>query len=78
MKIVISLPDDLYRLAEAAARNFRFPAASARISGLPRDSVIHVSQVLTLDREYLTERAGMLSAQLQHALDAGLRLVLDL
>jgi len=49
-----------------------------RASGLPKDSVINVSQLLTLDRAFLTERAGALSSRLQSAVDAGLRVVLDL
>ena len=48
----------------------------ARSSGLPRDSVVNVSQILTLDRGFLTEHAGTLPARLQGAVDAGLRLVL--
>ena len=33
---------------------------SARHTGLPKDSVANVSQVLTLDKDLLTERAGKL------------------
>jgi len=47
-------------------------------SGLPKDSVANVSQVVTLDRDYLTERAGRLPARTMAAVDAGLRAVLDL
>jgi mRNA interferase MazF len=50
----------------------------ARSSGLPRDSVVNVSQVLTLDRNFLTELAGTLPARLQGSIDAGLRTVLQL
>jgi mRNA interferase MazF len=50
----------------------------ARSSGLPRDSVVNVSQVLTLDRSFLTELAGTLPAQLHRSVDAGLRLILQL
>ena len=50
----------------------------ARSSGLPRDSVVNVSQALTLDREFLTRHAGTLPPRLQGAVDAGLRLVLQL
>src|ERR1022692_1147654 len=32
----------------------------AKASGLPRDSVANVSQVLTVDRDFLTELAGRL------------------
>ena len=47
-------------------------------SGLPKDSVANVSQVVTLDRDILTERTGKLPARLRAAVDAGLKLVLDL
>jgi mRNA interferase MazF len=47
-------------------------------SGLPKDSVANVSQVVTLDRDFLTERTGKLPARIMAAVDAGLRLVLDL
>jgi mRNA interferase MazF len=50
----------------------------ARSTGLPRDSVVNVSQVLTLDRSFLTGHAGTLPARLQGAVDKGLRLVLQL
>jgi mRNA interferase MazF len=50
----------------------------ARSTGLPRDSVVNVSQVLTLDSTFLTERAGTLPPRLQGSIDEGLRLVLQL
>jgi mRNA interferase MazF len=50
----------------------------ARSSGLSRDSVVNVSQVLTLDRDFLTGHAGTLPPRLQGSVDAGLRLVLHL
>jgi len=50
----------------------------ARSTGLPRDSVVNVSQLLTLDRSFLTEHAGTLPPRLRGFVDAGLRLVLQL
>ncbi len=50
----------------------------ARSSGLPRDSVVNVSQVLTLDRDLLAEQVGTLPVRLQGFVDAGLRFVLQL
>jgi mRNA interferase MazF len=50
----------------------------ARSTGLPRDSVVNVSQLLTLDRSFLTEYAGAFPARLQGSVDEGLRLVLQL
>jgi mRNA interferase MazF len=51
---------------------------SAKASGLPRDSVANVSQVITIDRDFLTERAGSIRGALLGDVDAGLRLVLAL
>jgi mRNA interferase MazF len=50
----------------------------ARLAGLPRDSVVNVSQLLTLDRGFLTEHAGTLPPRLQRMVDEGLRTVLEL
>jgi mRNA interferase MazF len=49
-----------------------------RVSGLPKDSVANVSQLVTLDRTDLKERAGKVSAEILTAVSAGLRLVLSL
>jgi mRNA interferase MazF len=50
----------------------------ARLSGLPRDSVVNVSQLLTLDQSYLTEHAGTLPSRVLRSVDEGLRMVLQL
>jgi mRNA interferase MazF len=47
-----------------------------RQSHLPKDSVVNVSQLLTLDRSFLTERLGKVPPKLMAAIDEGLRLVL--
>jgi len=62
------------RLAEAPG-NVLLPAHSA---GLQRASVVNVSQILTLDRAFLTEHAGTLPPRLRRSVDEGLRLVLQL
>lgn len=49
-----------------------------RASGLPKDSVANVSQVVTVDRTVLTERVGKVGGDLLVAVDTGLRLVLAL
>ena len=49
-----------------------------RLSGLPRDSVANVSQLVTVDREVLAERVGKLAGPVMNAVANGLRLVLDL
>ena len=50
----------------------------AKAAGLPRDSVANVSQVITIDRDFLTDPAGRLRGQLLKDVESGLRLVLDL
>ncbi len=49
-----------------------------RVSGLSKDSVAKVSQVVTVDREVLSLRAGKLNAAAMKDVETGLRLVLDL
>jgi mRNA interferase MazF len=51
---------------------------SARATGLRKDAVANVSQVITLDKAFLTERVGKLSANLLEEMESGLRLVLNL
>lgn len=62
------------RLADAPG-NVRIRAGEA---GLPRASVANVSQVLTVDKDTLTEHAGRLRPATLAELATGLRLVLDL
>jgi mRNA interferase MazF len=50
----------------------------AKASGLPRDSVVNVSQIVTIDRDFLSEPTGKVGGQLMKSVDAGLRLVLSL
>jgi mRNA interferase MazF len=49
-----------------------------RASGLPKDSVANVAQLVTLDRSDLADRSGKVSADILAAVNAGLRLVLSL
>ena len=50
----------------------------AKATGLPKDSVANVSQLITIDRDFLTEKAGRLRGQLLKDVESGLRLVLAL
>lgn len=50
----------------------------ARTSGLPKDSVANVSQIVTIDREMLSERVSSLDAVTLAAVGRGMRLVLQL
>ena len=71
--IVVVLTANL-RLIDAPG-NVLLPA---RASGLPKDSVANVSQVVTLDKEFLTELAGRIKGRSLSDIDSGLRLVLSL
>ena len=50
----------------------------ARASGLSKDSVINVSQIITVDKSLLTEKIGELNQKLINKLEEGLKLVLSL
>lgn len=62
------------RLLDAPG-NVLLQAAS---TGLPKDSVANVTQLLTIDEDYLTDRAGQVSGRLMGQVESGLRLVLGL
>lgn len=62
------------RLADAPG-NVLIPAAD---SGLPKDSVANVSQIVTLDKSQLTERVSRLPPRYVRAVTEGLRLTLGL
>ena len=47
-------------------------------SGLTKPSVVNVSQLVTLDREQLTQRVRALPAETMRDIDEGLRLVLGI
>lgn len=62
------------RLADAPG-NVR---VARRVSGLPHDSVVNVSQLITLDKRMLTENVGRLPPQSLRDVAAGIKLVLAL
>lgn len=51
---------------------------SKRACGLNRESVVNVSQLVTLDKTFLDEKAGRLSEKILDEVEAGIRLVLSL
>jgi mRNA interferase MazF len=70
--IVAAITSNL-RLATAPG-NVLLPAGE---SGLPRDSVINVSQIITLDKTILDAYVGRVTTKTLEQLDDGIRLVLD-
>jgi len=61
------------RLADAPG-NVRLPVKG---TGLTKASVVNVSQIITVDKTFLTERIGRLNPRLLTEVDDGLRLVLS-
>lgn len=72
--VVVAVVTSNVVLAEAPG-NVRLAKSEA---GLPRASVVNVSQLLTIDRALLTLRVKALSGQTMARVDEGLRLVMGL
>ena len=51
---------------------------STKETGLPKDSAVVVTQVLTLDEDYFSKRSGKIRPRLMAQVEAGLKLALDL
>jgi mRNA interferase MazF len=71
--IAIVLTSNL-KLAQAPG-NVLLPSKVTRLS---KDSVANISQVITVDKYFLTEKVGTLPRHLFEQVESGLRLVLDL
>jgi mRNA interferase MazF len=71
--IVAAITSNL-RLSEAPGN----VQLSTRLSGLSRSSVVNISQILTLDESFLTEKVGRIPPEKLRNVDEGLRLVLSL
>lgn len=71
-------------IVAAITSNLRLATAPGNVflpvieSGLPRDSVINVSQIITLDKTILDEYIGRVTARTLTQINQGIRLVLDL
>ncbi len=88
--VLIVQSDDFNRsrigtvIVAAITSNTRLAAApgnvllSSKASGLPKESLANVSQLITLDKSFLTRRVGKLAGRELAAVEAGLRLVLAL
>jgi len=71
-------------LAVVLTSNLRLSDAPGNVllaateSGLPKDSVANVSQVVTLDKGFLSGRCSRIPPRVMKAIDDGLRLALSL
>ena len=71
-------------IAAVFTTNLRLSQAPGNIllttdeTGLPQDSVVNVSQVITVDKSFLIEQIGQIDNSVMLLIDEGLRLVLAL
>ena len=72
--VIVSAVTSNPRLAQAPG-NVDLAQGAA---GLPKPSVVNVSQTMVVNKDRLTERTGSLAAMDMRRIDDGLRLVLDL
>ncbi|MCB1173663.1 MAG: type II toxin-antitoxin system PemK/MazF family toxin [Leptospiraceae bacterium] len=72
---VIVLPITSNLIHADAPGNVRL---AKKLSGLPRDSVVNVSQLTVLDKSRFAERVKKLNKDTMLAVEPGIRLVLDL
>jgi len=72
--VIVAAITSNIRLAEAPG-NFKLTKKS---SGLTRESVVNISQILTLDKSFLNEKSGMLNSKQVQLLNYGLQLALKI
>ncbi len=72
--IIVAVITSNLRLADAPG-NFQI---SKKDSGLSKESVVNVSQLLTIDKSFLINKTGRLASKKLVALDEGLKLVLSI
>jgi len=71
-------------IAIAITTNIHLAAAPGNVllsikkSKLPKKSVVNISQLITIDKSFLTERIHTLSSKVMEQIDDGIRLVLKL
>ena len=72
--VIVAVVTSNLRLVEAPGNVL----CHARETKLSKDSVVHVSQLLTVDKSLLTERIAALPTGTLRKVEDGLRLVLNL
>ena len=71
--VIVAVVTSNLRLGDAPG-NFKI---TKKHSNLNKDSVVNVSQLITLDKTFLTEQIGKLNSKHINFLNEGIRLVLD-
>ncbi len=71
-------------IAAAITSNLKLAKAPGNIflkkedSGLPKDSVVNVSQIITLDKEMLTDLVGFLGSRHLKRVETGIKTILSI
>jgi mRNA interferase MazF len=71
-------------IAAAITSNLALAAApgnvqlSSRSSGLPKESVVNISQLITIDKRFLTERIKSIDQHTMQQVEEGLRTILSI
>jgi mRNA interferase MazF len=83
MKTAVSVPDEVFQAVERFTSNVRLAAAPGNVllpaasTGQSRDSVANVSLIVAVDRSFLEDRVGRVSARQLDLILAGIDLLLD-
>ena len=72
--VIVAAITSNIRLGEAPG-NFKL---TKKGSGLTKESVVNVTQILTLDKSYLNEKSGKLNTKQNQLLNYGLQLALNI
>lgn len=72
--IIVAVLSSNLRLAEAPGNVI----LKANSTGLPKDSVVNVSQIITVDKLFLTEQVGAFTSRQMEQVESGMRLALSL
>ena len=72
--VIIVVVTSNIRLGQAPGNVF----LPSKLTKLSKDSVANISQVLTVDKSFLTEKVSVLPSRLLEQVEKGLRLVLEL
>jgi mRNA interferase MazF len=72
--VIVAVITSNLRLADAPGNVLH----QTRETGLRRDSVLNVSQLITVDKSLIPERVEMMPTRILRQVEAGLRLILSL
>jgi|GEM_PF-2664762 len=63
---------------KAGSGSRQYLSVTGNLTGLPKDSVVNISQIVTVDKNFITEQVGVLPSDIMEKVEERLRLVLCL